>query len=103
MPSVHLESVHFSYTSSTDILTDVDLHLGCGWAGVIGANGSGKTTLLSLIAGKLQPTAGCVRIDPCSSRPVLCEQEVAQSGDELSGFARCTEGSGRRWIVSPAR
>ena len=67
MPSVHLERVRYSYTSSFDVLQDVDLHLGRGWTGVIGANGTGKTTLLALIAGKLRPTADRVRIDPPSS------------------------------------
>ena len=98
VPSVHLESVRFSYQSSAEILENVDLHLGPGWTGVVGANGSGKTTLLSLISGRLEPTAGSVRIDPSASRPILCEQEVAEPDDQLQSFACSGEGSAHRWI-----
>ena len=47
MPAVHLRNLSFSFTTATDVLVDVDLHLGAGWTGVVGANGSGKSTLLS--------------------------------------------------------
>src|ERR1700753_368486 len=41
----------------------LDLAIGAGTTGLIGANGSGKSTLLRLIAGELRPRAGTVRTD----------------------------------------
>lgn len=98
MSSVSLEHVRFSYPSSLEILDDVNLNLGCGWSGVVGPNGCGKSTLLSLIAGRLEPTEGSVRIEPAGAQPVLCEQEVADVDEQLRTFASSDEGSARRWI-----
>jgi ATPase subunit of ABC transporter with duplicated ATPase domains len=74
VPSVHLDSVSFAYTSAHDVLTEVDLHLGPGWTGLVGANGEGKTTLLHLLAAVIEPTAGSVAVDAGSL--VLCGQTV---------------------------
>jgi ATPase subunit of ABC transporter with duplicated ATPase domains len=74
MPSLHLDSVSFSYTSSIDVLVGVDLHLGPGWTGVVGANGEGKSTLLLLLNGELAPTKGSVTVD--AAAVVLCGQNV---------------------------
>jgi ATPase subunit of ABC transporter with duplicated ATPase domains len=98
MPSIHLDNVSFSYSSAIDVLTDVTLHLGPGWVGVIGPNGSGKSTLLSLIAGRLAPTAGSVRIEPATSQPILCAQEVERPDADIEAFAASTQGVARRWI-----
>ena len=74
MPSLHLDSVSFSYTSTSDVLVGVDLHLGPGWTGVVGANGEGKSTLLLLLNGGLAPTKGSVTVD--AAAVVLCGQNV---------------------------
>ena len=39
--------------------------------GIVGVNGSGKTAILQILAGKIKPTAGTVRLD-CT--PVYFEQ-----------------------------
>ncbi len=74
MPSLHLDAVSFSYTSAVDVLVDVDLHIGPGWTGVVGANGEGKSTLLALLSGDLAPTTGAVTVD--AGEVVLCGQNV---------------------------
>ena len=100
MSSVHLEGVRFSYSTSNSILENVDLHLGDGWTGVVGGNGAGKTTLLSLIAGSIQPSSGCVRLDPANANTILCEQEVANSDDQVRTFARSDRAAGYCWKLS---
>lgn len=46
------------YADGTAALRGVDLRLGDGIVGLVGANGAGKTTLLRLAAGLLAPSAG---------------------------------------------
>ncbi len=44
-------------------LADIDLELPAGKIiGLLGPNGSGKTTLIKILAGLLQPTAGCALV-----------------------------------------
>ena len=50
----------FSWPDGTSVLSGLNLSIGPGRTGLIGANGSGKSTLLRLIAGELHPTAGTV-------------------------------------------
>jgi ABC-2 type transport system ATP-binding protein len=48
----------------TPVLEGIDLALGAGETlALLGPNGAGKTSLMRLIAGRLAPRAGCVRID----------------------------------------
>lgn len=86
MPSVRLESVCFSYTSAHDVLVDVDLDLGPGWTGVVGANGEGKTTLLHLISGEAIPASGRVIVD--ASQILVCGQSVDRIEPHVSDLAR---------------
>jgi ATPase subunit of ABC transporter with duplicated ATPase domains len=88
MLSLSLSSVTFSYTSTHDVLRDVDLELGSGWYGLVGANGSGKTTLLKLFAGELDPTGGTVH------RPaavVRCDQLVDEPSPDVRKLAASHE------------
>jgi len=51
-------NLELRYTDGTAALRGVDLQLGDGIVGLVGANGAGKTTLLRLAAGLLAPSAG---------------------------------------------
>lgn len=55
--------------SRTEVLRNIDLEIARGeFVAVVGYSGVGKSTLISLIAGLLQPDAGCVRLN---GRPVV--------------------------------
>ena len=85
MPSIRFTGVGFAHDGSGAVLTGVDLHLGAGWAGVVGANGAGKTTLLGLAVGELAPGAGLVVRDPDDSFAHLCPQRVDDPPDRDGG------------------
>ncbi len=87
MPAIHLNHLSFRYTRAVDVLGDLDVHIGPGWTGVVGANGSGKTTLLRLITGELEPSEGSVSVDPADSVVVLCEQTVDEPSPEIETLA----------------
>lgn len=55
-------SLRVVFRDGTVALRDVDLTLGEGIVGLVGANGAGKTTLLQLMAGLLAPSAGSVLV-----------------------------------------
>ena len=60
---IEMTNVTFAYPNSPAVLRDVNVIIGPGdrW-GILGANGSGKTTLLDLIAKKVSPTSGRVKV-----------------------------------------
>lgn len=88
MSAIHLDSLHFGYTSAHDVLDDVSLSLGEGWYGLVGENGSGKTTLLRLILGELSPVEGRVSVDPSDGVIADCPQIVDDLSSTIRGFAR---------------
>lgn len=92
MPAVHFNHLSFRYSTAVDVLTDVDIHLGPGWTGVVGANGAGKTTLLQLVAGRLTPSEGSVSVDPADVPVVLCDQVVDRPTTDIGRFAESWEG-----------
>jgi ATPase subunit of ABC transporter with duplicated ATPase domains len=59
--SVVTTGLSFAWPDGTVVFESLDLAIGPGTTGLIGANGSGKTTLLRLIAGQLRPRSGTVR------------------------------------------
>lgn len=61
--------MHIAITNMTKVyrggvraLDDVDLELGSGMTGLLGANGAGKTTLMRTLTGIIKPTAGTVTV-----------------------------------------
>jgi ATPase subunit of ABC transporter with duplicated ATPase domains len=85
VPSIRFASVGFAHDGSGAVLTAVDLHLGAGWTGVVGANGAGKTTLLRLAVGELAPGAGAVVRNPDDALAHLCRQRVDDPPDGAGG------------------
>ena len=61
-PAVTCAGLSFAWPDGRVLLDRLDLAVGPGRTGLIGANGSGKSTLLKLIAGALRPTAGTVTV-----------------------------------------
>ncbi|NHM14880.1 ABC-F family ATP-binding cassette domain-containing protein [Xiamenia xianingshaonis] len=60
---VELKNVTLGFEGREPLLRDVDWIVGPGDRyGIVGANGAGKTTLLKLLAGKLAPVRGHVKI-----------------------------------------
>ncbi|WP_165988790.1 ABC-F family ATP-binding cassette domain-containing protein [Streptomyces sp. YIM 98790] len=60
--SVACHGLSFAWPDGTPVLDGLDLAVGPGRTGLIGANGTGKSTLLRIIAGELTPAAGTVRV-----------------------------------------
>ena len=55
----HLTKRYRDFTA----VQDVDLTLGAGVYGLLGANGAGKTTLMRMLCGILRPTSGSISLD----------------------------------------
>jgi biotin transport system ATP-binding protein len=64
---IRIEGVEHSY-GDTPVLRGIDLTLGEGRIGVVGANGSGKSTLARLLNGLIVPTRGRVLVDGLDTR-----------------------------------
>lgn len=60
--SVVCSGLGFAWPDGTSVLEDFHLTVGPGRTGLIGLNGSGKSTLLELLAGRLQPSEGSVKV-----------------------------------------
>jgi branched-chain amino acid transport system ATP-binding protein len=76
-------------------LHDVNLTVNAGEVvGIMGANGAGKTTLFALIAGKLQPSAGDIRLDGTSivglSPDKICRRGVGRTFQTARPFGELT-------------
>jgi branched-chain amino acid transport system permease protein len=62
--AVECRGVSFAYSGAALAVNDVDFLVEEGSIhGLIGPNGSGKTTLVNLIAGRLKPQAGTIRLE----------------------------------------
>ncbi len=85
MSSIRVERVAFAFSDLVPLLTDVSLHIGRGFTGVVGANGGGKTTLLHLITAELAPTVGHIHVDGVIA---VCPQELDVSLSMSPGEAR---------------
>lgn len=74
---VDIQNVTFSYTTKTELLSNLSLKLEAGHIhGLLGKNGEGKSTLLKLISGLDFPKAGS--IDTLGFNPVKRYPEMLQ-------------------------
>ena len=77
-----LEHVSHSYDGEKFIFRDLDLEVAHGEKiGIVGYNGMGKTTLLKIIAGRIAPTSGNVRI----GHKVITGYQAQEFGEILPG------------------
>ncbi|CAM5550972.1 ABC-F family ATP-binding cassette domain-containing protein [Streptomyces aurantiogriseus] len=60
--SITCSSLSFAWPDGTPVFEGLDVAFGPGRTGLVGVNGSGKSTLLKLIAGRLAPADGVVRV-----------------------------------------
>jgi len=82
--------LEFSYPgTATPLFSEVSLHIGEGWTGVVGANGCGKTTFLKVIAGILKPVSGHIRRD---GNVFYVEQRTDTPPPEWEEFAYAYDG-----------
>lgn len=64
MTLVELKNISKAFANS-EILKDISWHINSNnKIGLVGDNGSGKSTLFKIIAGKIKPDSGIVRIAP---------------------------------------
>lgn len=62
-PYIELCDIHKQFCG-INVLSGIDIALYPGEThGLLGCNGAGKSTLVRILAGALQPDAGCIRID----------------------------------------
>ncbi len=62
---IECTGVGFGYDDGPPVLSGVDLSIGRRERlGIVGANGTGKSTLVDLLAGRLRPTTGTLKVGP---------------------------------------
>ncbi len=74
VPLIRLEGLTKRYGDRVVALDGLDLELGPGIIGLVGANGAGKTTLLRILLGLVPPTAG---------RAFVFDLDVATDGPRI--------------------
>ena len=62
---IKAHNVDFSYPNGRQILNHVNLELGPGdRVGIVGPNGAGKSTFVNLMAQRIEPTKGTIKLGP---------------------------------------
>ncbi|WP_069812152.1 ABC-F family ATP-binding cassette domain-containing protein [Streptomyces sp. TP-A0874] len=86
--SVTCSSLSFAWPDGTSVFEELDAAFGPGRTGLVGVNGSGKSTLLKLIAGRLSPADGTVRVaGTIGHLPQDITLDTATRVDETLGVA----------------
>lgn len=71
-PSTDLKTImydfHLTFTNvsvemeGVEVLHQLSLRIPSGWTGIVGPSGSGKTTLISVLAGRINPISGTIKV-----------------------------------------
>ncbi|HWU90961.1 MAG TPA: ATP-binding cassette domain-containing protein, partial [Kofleriaceae bacterium] len=96
MRSLIFDRVSFAHAGGDEILSDISLALGDGWAGVVGENGAGKSTLLRLATGALSPSRGAIRRVHVHTM-AFADQRVDTLDEAVTAFAVRADRDAMRW------
>jgi len=78
---IHLNNISFSYTSGTQVLSEVDLNIHAGETlAIVGPTGGGKSTIAKLVCRFYDPDQGNISIDGYDIRDVTIDSLRSQLG-----------------------
>ncbi|WP_436774264.1 ABC-F family ATP-binding cassette domain-containing protein [Yinghuangia sp. YIM S09857] len=87
-PAIVCSDLSFAWTDGTPVFDGLDLAIGTGHTGLVGANGAGKSTLLKLIAGVLPPARGSVTaVGEVGYLPQHLPLDAGRRVDDVLGIA----------------
>jgi len=86
-PLIALDRVAVGYAQGKPVLSRLDLRLDPDdRIALLGANGNGKTTLARLLAGRLEPMAGCVTLSPKLACGFFAQHQIEEMRPGESAF-----------------
>ncbi|MEU9607307.1 ATP-binding cassette domain-containing protein [Streptomyces sp. NPDC048057] len=86
--SIAVTDLTYAWPDGTPVFDGLQTAFGGGRTGLVGLNGSGKSTLLKLIAGRLRPAAGAVKVTgEVGYLPQDVTFDTALRVDEVLGIA----------------